>query len=137
MAHVQGTVTVNFEIVSQALHNSFSASFTKACYNTLDWAITIFLLVRQQLERIGQVFTQTLRSRMRFENLCLLKTFSSLQDQQPFRLPPVILLSTNCAPQLCGVSPRDPPNIVFQRETVAIRAQVRQCDSSLSSNWAR
>ena len=42
----------NFITVSPALHNSFSASLTKDCYNSLDWAISIFLLSRQQLERI-------------------------------------------------------------------------------------
>ena len=31
--------------------------------------------------------------------------------------------------------PRDPPNVVFQRETVAVRAKVGHCDSTLSSNW--
>ena len=35
-----------------------------ACDNTLDRAVTITLLVRQKLERIGQVFTQTLRRRV-------------------------------------------------------------------------
>ena len=71
---------------------------------------------------------------MRFEYLCLHKTFFSLHDQQPVWLPPVVLFSTNCAPPLCGLSPRDPPNVVFQRETVAVWTQERHCDSSLSSN---
>ena len=66
VAHLQGTMIIDFKKVSQALHNSFSVSFTKACYNTLDWAISIFLLVGQQLERIDPVFTQTLRRRLRF-----------------------------------------------------------------------
>ena len=42
---------------------------------------------------------------------------------------------TNCAPPLCTFSSRDPPNMVFQWGTVAVRAQVRHCDSSLSSDW--
>ena len=65
----------------QALHNSFSTSFTKACYDTLDWAISIFLLVRQQLESIDQIFTQTLRCRTRLENLCLTCTDTCLYQQ--------------------------------------------------------
>ena len=69
MAHVHGTAIINSNEVSQALHNSSSASFTKACYNTLDWAIAIFLQVRQQLERIDQVLTQTLRCRMRLKKM--------------------------------------------------------------------
>ena len=42
---------VDFDKVSQALHSALSASFTEAFHDILDWAITIFLLVRQQLER--------------------------------------------------------------------------------------
>ena len=64
--------------VSQALHRTFPASSQKACYNTLDWAVAIFLLVGQQFERIDQVFTQTLWHRMHFENLCLAGTGTCL-----------------------------------------------------------
>ena len=42
---------------------------------------------------------------MRFEYLGLLKTFSSLYDQNPVWLLPVALFSTNRAPPLCGFSP--------------------------------
>ena len=52
----QGTVIINYNKVSQALLNSFSVSFTKAFNNSLDWAITISLLVCQQLERIDPSF---------------------------------------------------------------------------------
>ena len=84
--------------------------------------------------RIDQISAQALRYRMRFEDLHLLKIFTCLHDQKPVRLPPVVLFSTNCAPPLCGFSGRDPPHEVFQRETVAVWAQVRHCDSSLSAN---
>ena len=66
MAHVQGNVIIHFNKVSQAIHNAFPTSFTKACHNTLDRIIAIFLLVCQQREYIDQVFTHTLRHRTRF-----------------------------------------------------------------------
>ena len=37
-----------------------------------------FLLVGPQFERVDQVFTQTLRYRMRFGNLCLAGTVASI-----------------------------------------------------------
>ena len=67
---------------------------------------------------------------MRFEDFRLLKTFPHLHDQKPVRLPPVILFSTNCAPPLCVFSGRDPPTVVFQRETSVLRIPARR--SSLS-----
>ena len=33
------------------------------------------------------------------------------------------------------LSPRDPPNVVLQKETVAMRTQVGHCNASLSSYW--
>ena len=79
-------------------------------------------------------FAQALRYRMCFEDLGLLNTFPCLHDQKLVRLPPVILFSTNCAPPLCVFSGSDPPIAVFQKETVAVQAQVRHCDTSLSSD---
>ena len=98
MAHVQGTVIVNLKKNSQALHNSFAASFTLACYYTLDRAIYIFLLVRQQLERIDQNFTQTLRCRMGFKNFCPTGITTCLYHQQPVGRSPFLCFSTYRAP---------------------------------------
>ena len=123
MAHIRGRVVVNFNKVSQALHNSFPSCFTKASYNTLDWVITIFLLVRQQLERIDQIFTQTLRCRMRFKNLCLTGTNTICSSTD--RAPPAAVLCSG----------RYPPNVVLQRKPVTMWAQIRQSDISLSSGW--
>ena len=38
-AHFQRTMIVHFYDVSQALHNFYPASFTKACYNSLFQAV--------------------------------------------------------------------------------------------------
>ena len=67
MPHVQGTVIVNFKEVSQALHNFFSASFTKARNNTLVGLSPSFCWFA-----IDQVFTQTLRCRLRFKTFAWL-----------------------------------------------------------------
>ena len=133
--HVQGTVIINLNKVSQALHNFFSASFTKACYNTLDWAITIFLLVHRKLERIDQVFTQTLRSRLRFKNLCLTGTDTCLYHQQPVGRSPIIFFSTDCAPPAAVLlSGRYTPNIILKKQLQCEHKYDRvapPCDTSL------
>ena len=110
---------------AQAVRGAFSALFTQILHFNLQEAISIFLLIRQQFQRIDQICAEALRYCMRFEDLGLLNIVTCLYDQKPVRLLPVALFSTNCAPPFCGFSPRDPPNVVFQRETVAVRAQVR------------
>ena len=57
MTHVQRTVVVHFEETSQSIHNAFSASFLQARHNALIRAVSIRLLLRQQLERVNQVLT--------------------------------------------------------------------------------
>ena len=69
MTHVHRTTVIRLEKASQPVHDASSASFVHACYNALNRAITIFLLVRQQLERIDQVVTQPQRRCVRFEDL--------------------------------------------------------------------
>ena len=54
-------------------------------------AVSIFLLVRQQLQRTDQICAQALRYRMRFEDLGLLNTVPCLYDQKPVRLLPIII----------------------------------------------
>ena len=67
------TVVVEFNKTSQTIHDSFSASFMKVFDDdALDRAVTISLLDRQQLERVDQVFTQTLWRLARFEDLCMM-----------------------------------------------------------------
>ena len=66
----------------------------------------------------------------------LVNTVTCLHHQKPVWLLPVVLFSTDCGPPIVtSFSPRDPPNEVFRRETVAIRTQVGHRDSSLSSKW--
>ena len=125
-----------FKNFSESIQNSSSASFTKNCHNTLHWAFSIFLLVRQQLERIDQVFTQTLRYRMRFEDFCLAGTDSCLYHQQPAGRSPFMFFCTDCAPPTAVLpSSRYTPKVVLQKKTVAMLANVRQSDTSLSSGW--
>ena len=76
----------------------------------------IFLLVRQQ--RIDQIPAEALRYCMRSEELGLVDTFASLHHQEPVWLHPIF------SPICMLLLPRDPPNVVFHRETVAMRAQI-------------
>ena len=104
---------------TQAVRETFSAHLTEVRYNVPQQTVSILLLVRQQFQLIDQICAQALRYRMRFEDLCLLKTFSCLYNHEPVRLLPMVLLSTNCAPPICISSPRDPPNVVSQGKVVA------------------
>ena len=73
---------------------------------------------------------------MCLEYLGLLNTFTCLYDQKAFFGCVQSYLSPQIAHhQFVVFPPRDPPNVVLQRETVAMWAQIRHCDSSLSSNW--
>ena len=54
MTHVQRTMVVLSDKASWPFHDAFSASFVQACNDALNRAVTIFLLVRQQLERTDQ-----------------------------------------------------------------------------------
>ena len=51
------------------LHDAFTTFLPQSCDNTFKRADTIFLLVRQKLQRVDQVITQPLRCCMRFEGL--------------------------------------------------------------------
>ena len=63
-------------------------------------AVSIFFLVRQQLQRIDQISTQALRYCKRFEDLGLIDTFTCLCDQKPGWLLPIVLISTDRAPPI-------------------------------------
>ena len=69
MTHVHRTAGIRLEKASQPVHDASAASFVHACYNALNQAITLFLLVRQQLERIDHVVTQPQKRCVRFEDL--------------------------------------------------------------------
>ena len=124
---------VHLDEVPQAVREAFPDSFAELCHSAL-WE-TVSLLIRQQFQRMDQIFAQALRYRMRFEDLRLLNSFPCLKDQKPVRLLPIVLFSTNRTPPASVLlSSRDSPNIIFQGETVAVRAKVRHCDTSLSSD---
>ena len=67
-------------------------------------------------------------------------TFARLHHQEPVWLLPIIS-SIISSPQIahhqfvCLFSPRDPPNQVFHRETVTMRAQVRHRYAPLPLRW--
>ena len=72
---------------------------------------------------------------MRFEDLGLITLSPVCTSKSLSGSNPVVFFSTNCAPPTCMLSPRDPPKVVFHRETVTIWTQVGHCNSSLSSHW--
>ena len=73
-----------------------------------------FCWLATSLSALIKFFTQTLRYCMRFENLGLTGTFACLHHQLQCFFP---------------------PNVVLQEKAVAMRAQIRQSNTSLSSGW--
>ena len=63
-------------------------------------AITIFVLVRQQLERMDQVVTEPQRRCVRFGHLRFIGIDTELYDQYPVGCSPVVLASTGRAPPI-------------------------------------
>ena len=95
-----------------------------------------FCWFANNLNALNKFPTKALRDCMRFHDLGLVHTFACLQHQEPVWLLPVVFFSTARAPPIVTpFSPRDPPNVVFQGETVAIRAQVGHRNYSLPSRW--
>ena len=91
---------------------SFSVLFCSMVVPFFFLLLSVFFLFSSHTQRSGQDRSARIRA---FTSSCI--------------------FSTNCGPPICGLSCRDPPDVVFQRETVSMRAQVRHCDSSLSSRW--
>ena len=60
----------------------FPALLTEVCHNVLCEAISIFLLVRQQLQRINQISAKALRCCTCTEDLGLIGTFTCLYHQE-------------------------------------------------------
>ena len=135
VSNLKGTLVVNLCEFSQTFRETLSIPLTEVCHDVLYEAVSMFLLVRQQLQRINQIAAKALRYCIRFEDLGLIYTFTCLYNQEPVWLLPILFFSTNCAPPLHMFSPRDPPNVVFQKETVTMRTQVGHCNASLSSGW--
>ena len=83
------------------------------------------LLVLQQLQRINQLPAKALRYCMCPEDLGLINTFTCLQHQEPVLVASSrTFLHTSRANCDAISSPEDPPNVVFQRETVTMRTQI-------------
>ena len=67
VAHLHCTVIVRCNEASQSVRDAFPTFLIQALNNFLNGTFTVFLLVRQQLERIDQVFTKCWRNRVRPE----------------------------------------------------------------------
>ena len=129
VTHLHCTVIVRRNKASQPIRNTFPAFLFKAHDNVLNRAVTIFLLVRQQLERIDQVFAKSLHDHVRPKNLHFIFDCAELHHQNPVGCSPFISFSTT-PPTAVLLRRRYPPNVVLQRKTVAMRADVRQGNSS-------
>ena len=106
----------------------------KALYHPLDKAVTIFLL----LERINQVVANSLRRSVCSKHVCFSAVRAVLYDQDSVRgFPTALAAARRTSPTALPLSVprRRPPDVVFKRVPVAMRAHVRQGDSSLSFNW--
>ena len=98
LTNFAGTMIVQVSEASQHVHNTFPASFLQARNNVLNRTVTIFLLVRQQPERIDQIFTKPLWRRVRFEHLCFIGIGTELHHQCPVGRIPFVFSSTHRAP---------------------------------------
>ena len=120
----------------QPVPDASSASFVHACYNALDRTITIFLLVRQELWRIGQVVTQPQRRCVRIEDFRCLRwlRFAPLKSCCALSIRAALRMwhTTSCSvsSSCCCRLRRYPPYVVIHKEAAAMRAYVRQGDSS-------
>ena len=63
VSNLKGTLVVNLDEFSQSLHEALPAPHTEVCHNLLCEAVSIFLLVRQQLQRMDHICAQALRNR--------------------------------------------------------------------------
>ena len=98
---LQGTMIVNLCEVSQPLRETLPAHLTEVRHDVLYEAVSILLLVRQQLQRIDQIPTSALRYCMRFEDLGQVNTFACLHHQEPVWFPPSIFFSTDRTLPMC------------------------------------
>ena len=136
VSNLKGALVINLYEIPQPIREALRAPLTEVLHDVLYEAVSIFLLVRQQRQGINQISTKALRYCMRFVDLGLVNTFACLHNQEPVWLLPVIFFSTDCAPPIVApFSSRNPPNVVFQWETVTTLAQLRHRSASLSSRW--
>ena len=101
VSNFQGALILNSYESTQAVRETFSALLTQVLHNILQEAVSIFLLIRQQLQRIDQICAKALRYCMCFEYLSMINIISCLCDQKPVRLLPIVFLSTYRTPPSC------------------------------------
>ena len=101
-----------FEI--RSLHFSFEAHD-----DVLNRTVTIFLLVRKQLERIAQVFTKSLRDRVRPKKLRFIFVCAQLHYQNRVGRSPFKFFSIDCTP----------PTAVFLRRRYPRPAEENCCNA--------
>ena len=110
----------------------------KALYHHPDRAVTIFLLVCQEPECIDQVVANSLRGSVSSKHFCFSAVRAVCFDQDPIWSLPIVLASARRTPPvalLLSVCRKKPPDVVFKRESVAMRAYIRQDDPSLFCGW--
>ena len=73
--------------------NSLSPPLAEIRHDVQYEAVSILLLVRQQLQRIDQISAEALRYCMRSEDLGLINTFACLHHQEPVWLLPIFFSS--------------------------------------------
>ena len=104
---------VNLYEISQPFSETLSAHLTEIRHDDLYEAVSIFLLVRQQLQRINRIPALALGHCMRSEDLGLVNTFACVHHQEPVGLLPVASLSTNRAPPILCCTEDD---LLFQMD---------------------
>ena len=89
VSNLMGTLVINLYEIPPPFCEALPAPITEVRYDVLYEAVSIFLLLRQQLQRINQMPTKASRYCMRFEDLGLVNTFACLHHHEPdWLLPP-------------------------------------------------
>ena len=100
--------------------------------DTLHWAVTIFLLVRQQLGRVDPIVTLPLWRCMRFGLLRVFGIGTELHHHHSVGRFPLSAFSFCC----CRLPvPSIPTNVVLQRKNEEKWADKRLSDSSHTIDW--
>ena len=76
------------------IHHLEPTVLLKALHHHVDWAVTIFLLVCQDLERVDQVLTDSVWRRVCSKHFSRLEVRAVLYDQDSVQIPPVVPATT-------------------------------------------
>ena len=85
----------------EPVHHSGPTFLLRVLYDRLDWAVAIFLLVCQELERIDQVVGNSLRRCVRSKHFRISAVRAALYDQDSVRGLPLVLAAASHALQAC------------------------------------